>query len=273
MAGALGEGSRSEARALGWDQATQRSPLRLAALYPPKATGPRGASRPTPQAGLEYPRPESPMDITQLILSDHAEQRRLFSILEELEPDDTPSLTAVWGRLAAFLEVHAEAEERFFYPELLRVGQGVASRGSAADETKDAIKDHNKIRAAVSAVAPHAVGSKAWLAAVAAANVANSDHMAEEEREGLTDFRRHASLQLRHTLAVAFAVFEAGHVTGVRPVDKEPRAYIEQHSLRSGSPQTHDPPAAQRASRGSCSPPGAGFVRSAGPDGPGYYPI
>jgi hypothetical protein len=51
------------------------------------------------------------------------------------------------------------------------------------------------------------VGSDGWYDAVAGANLANSDHMAEEEREGLTDFRRLAGLQRRHDLAVAFATF------------------------------------------------------------------
>jgi hypothetical protein len=63
---------------------------------------------------------------------------------------------------------------------------------------------------------------------VAAANKANGDHMAEEEREGLTDFRRFASLQLRHDLAVAFAAYEARHYQGVEPVDKDPAAYVRQ---------------------------------------------
>ena len=53
--------------------------------------------------------------------------------------------------------------------------------------------------------------------------------MAEEERQGLTDFRRHAGLQLRHDLACEFAAFEAAHVTGVEPVDKDPQAYVVQH--------------------------------------------
>jgi hypothetical protein len=52
--------------------------------------------------------------------------------------------------------------------------------------------------------------------------------MAEEEREGLTDFRRHAGLQLRHGLAVAFAAFEARHVAGVPPVDQDPEAYVRE---------------------------------------------
>ncbi len=169
------------------------------------------------------------MDITQLILDDHHEQRRLFAMLEQLEPRDTRSLTAIWTRLATFLEVHAEAEERLFYPALLHVGEGAGGKDNADDETEDAIRDHNQIRDAVRAVGEHAVGSDGWYDAVAAANEANSDHMAEEEREGLTDFRRHAGLQRRHDLAVAFAAFEAVHVTGVEPVDKDPKTYIAEH--------------------------------------------
>ena len=92
-----------------------------------------------------------------------------------------------------------------------------------------AIKDHNEIRAAVAEVARQAVGSEAWVAAVAAANKANSDHMAEEEREGLADLRDNGDVQLRHDLAVAFATFEALHFAGVRAVDKDPKRYVEAH--------------------------------------------
>jgi hypothetical protein len=165
------------------------------------------------------------MDITQLILDDHHEQRRLFAILEQVDRADTATLRAIWDRLAAFLELHAEAEEQLFYPELLRVGKSVDSLDTA-EETEDAISDHNDIRDAVAEVAKHEVGSDGWDEAVAKANEANSDHMAEEEREGLTDFRRHAGLQLRHDMAVAFAAFEATYFAGVPAVDKDPESYV-----------------------------------------------
>ena len=167
------------------------------------------------------------MDITQLILDDHREQRRLFAILEQIDGSDTKALAAIWARLSAFLEVHAEAEERHFYPALLQVGTGAGGKSSADDETEDAIKDHNEIRDAVAAVGSHSVGSDAWYHAVAGANKANSEHMGEEEREGLADFRGNAELALRHELAVGFATFEARHFAGVTPVDKDPKAYVE----------------------------------------------
>ena len=172
------------------------------------------------------------MDITQLILDDHAEQRRLFSILEQMGTEDVEALTKVWERLAAFLDVHAEAEERFFYPELLKLGEGAndAEDGTVEGETTDAIEDHNKLRDAVKAVENQKVGSPGWFEAVGQANVVNSKHMGEEERQGLTDFRLNADLGMRHDLAVKFAAFEAEHITGVKPVNKDPDAYVEKHA-------------------------------------------
>ena len=168
------------------------------------------------------------MDITQLILDDHHEQRRLFSMIEQVGRADIDVLSALWKRLGTFLDLHAAAEEAIFYPVLLQVGLAARKAAGVEEETLDAIHDHNEIRDAVADVARHPVGSDGWFAAVAAANLANSDHMAEEEREGLTDFRRLASLQQRHDLAVAFAAFEARNFTGVPAVDKDPEEYVRE---------------------------------------------
>src|SRR5215472_13054927 len=95
------------------------------------------------------------MDITQLILDDHHEQRRLFAILEQVDSRDAGSLSPVWDRLAAFLETHARAEEEIFYPELLRAGRAAGRLPASESETLDAIHDHNDIRDAIAAVAEH----------------------------------------------------------------------------------------------------------------------
>ena len=168
------------------------------------------------------------MDITELILDDHREQRRLFAILEQIDRADVGVLSAIWGRLASFLELHAAAEEAIFYPSLLQVGLAAHRAAGVEGETLDAIHDHNEIRDAVAEVARHEVGTDEWFGAVGAANLANSDHMAEEEREGLTDFRRLAGLQRRHQLAVAFAAYEARNFAGVPAVDKDPAGYVRE---------------------------------------------
>ena len=130
----------------------------------------------------------------------------------------------MWRRLATFLEVHAATEERVFYPALLKASRGGGH--DATDETLDAIKDHNEIRDTVAAVRGETAGSAGWFKAVAAANKANGDHMAEEEREGLTDFRRAAPIAERHALGVAFIAFETAHNAGVAAVDIDPAAYV-----------------------------------------------
>ena len=169
------------------------------------------------------------MDVTQLIVDDHAEQRRLFALIDQLGASDRQALKAVWTRLRALLDTHARAEELFFYPDLLKLGRG-ADGESVEQETKDAIKDHNEIRDAAAKVDEQEPGSSSWFEAVAAANKANSDHMAEEERQGLTDFRRHGDLQLRHQLAIEFVRFGSDHLTGVKPVDLKVDAYLLEHS-------------------------------------------
>ena len=166
------------------------------------------------------------MDICDLILDDHREIRRLFSLLEQIDRHDTEALGAVWRRLRALLDTHAEAEERHLYPRLMEVGEGANDAENAADETRDAIEDHNDIRDAANAVEAHEVGTDAWLEAVDHANLVNSKHMAEEERQGLTDFRRNAPLEERHSLGTRFIAFDAAHVEGVEPVNKDPERYI-----------------------------------------------
>ncbi len=167
------------------------------------------------------------MDITELILSDHHEQRRMFAMLDDVDRSDTATLGAVWNRLQILLEVHAAAEEEHFYPQLLDVGTGAGSKDSAKGETSDAVHDHNQIRDAIATVSNHQVGSDAWWEAVAGAREENSDHMGEEERESLADFRRHASLQLRHDLAVQFAAFEAEHAGGIQAHDRNADDYVK----------------------------------------------
>lgn len=169
------------------------------------------------------------MDITELVLSDHHDQRRMFALLDEVG-DDPTRLAPIWTRLAILLEVHAAAEEKLFYPQLLKVGEGAGDEDSATGETKDAIHDHNEIRDAVHAAAGHDVGSGSWWESVVAARVANSDHMAEEERQALADFRRTASLQVRHDLGVAFAAFEAAHAGGLDSTDRDLATYVDRHS-------------------------------------------
>nr|WP_281373899.1 hemerythrin domain-containing protein [Allobranchiibius huperziae] len=175
------------------------------------------------------PTQEDAVDICELILSDHHEQRRMFAMLDDVDPADTATLGVLWTRLAAMLEVHAQAEEIYFYPELLKLGERLRDASEVA-ETKDAIGDHNDIRDGILAARGAAAGSKEWWKGVNDAREANDEHMGEEEHEGLKDFRMHVDLQTRHDIAVRFAAYEAENVTGVPVVDKDPQDYVDENS-------------------------------------------
>ncbi|WP_370949378.1 hemerythrin domain-containing protein [Amycolatopsis sp. cg5] len=168
-------------------------------------------------------------DITSLILDDHDWFRRQFARLDDLtEPDE---LAKVWQPLADLLDVHAAAEEEIFYPHLLRRGD------DAEDETLDAIGDHNDIRDAVLEAEQHPPGSQAWLDAVRKAREANSEHMAEEEDDGLADFRRHAGTKLRDELGQKFLDFKKRHEGGRDLVveDLDPEKYVEEIEAKIGT--------------------------------------
>ena len=169
------------------------------------------------------------MDIVEVILSDHHEQRRRFALLDEMHDCEPSDLEAVWNQLRILLEVHAKGEEELFYPELLKLGKGAGGKDSAGDETTDAIHDHNEIRDAIGEVSQHRAGTPEWWAAMTKLNEVNGDHMAEEEREGLTDFRQHASLELRHRLGLSFGIFESKHAAGIKAQDISPEEYVHEH--------------------------------------------
>ncbi|WP_118915805.1 hemerythrin domain-containing protein [Mycobacterium shigaense] len=167
-------------------------------------------------------------DITMLILADHEWFRAQFARLDELQaqPEVTPrALARVWRPLADKLDVHAYIEEKIFYPQLLQ-------RGTAdpEGETLDAIGDHNDIRDGVRDANAAGVGTERWWAAVGRTRVANDDHMGEEEREGLSDFRRNAPIGLRQALGQQYSEFMAAHPTtkGLSIIDRDPQRYVEE---------------------------------------------
>ena len=166
-------------------------------------------------------------DITMLILADHDWFREQFAQLDYLQaqtPDNARALERVWRPLADKLDVHAYIEEKIFYPQLLKRGID-----DPEGETLDAIGDHNDIRDGVRDANAARIGTEEWWAAVGRTRVANDDHMGEEEREGLSDFRRNASAGLREALGRQFSEFMAQHPTteGLEIIDRDPQAYVE----------------------------------------------
>lgn len=165
-------------------------------------------------------------DITALILDDHHSFRVGFARLDDAQTPE--QLSAIWEPLALHLDIHADAEEEILYPHLLTDAGG----DDAEDETDDAIGDHNKIRDGIEEAKAHPVGSDEWWAGVWKARKENSEHLAEEEDEVLPDFRKHATLELRHELAMKWLTFYGEHPEGkgLDFRDKDPKKYIAENS-------------------------------------------
>ena len=164
-------------------------------------------------------------DICDLILDEHEIFRRRFAELDDERQSDPTVVLPLWDALAEHLERHASAEEHVFYPDVLeRVSEG-------QHEAHHAIRDHNKIRDAVRRVAEARAGSDDWWAAVDAANAENSDHMAEEERGPLSEFRRAGIQDLRKQLGTRFVEFNLDHAggRGLDTDDVDPDAYLREH--------------------------------------------
>lgn len=159
-------------------------------------------------------------DIIDVIREDHEHQRLAFAHLEATT--DGAEQQRRWTELRDLLEVHAAAEEAVFYPRLVRLSE------SDADEVKDAVEEHNQIRAAIGEVGEHQPGTDLYLLAIRQAKSTNDHHMGEEETEVLPEAARRLDAAERERLGSAFAQFKTSHPGG-RGADtqsKDPARYI-----------------------------------------------
>jgi hypothetical protein len=167
-------------------------------------------------------------DITELILIEHGEFRTRFANLWGMRSDgDAVARAVAWRVLANLLEVHASAEEEILYPVLLKRGGDQASA-----ETIDAVGDHNQIRDAIKTAARVESGTAFWWAAVHASRKANDEHLLEEERDVIPDFRLHTDAALRGELGVRWQTFHAVHTAarGITGDEIDPTAYVTSNS-------------------------------------------
>ena len=163
-------------------------------------------------------------DIAALILSEHDAFRRSFVALEEMT--DAAEQKAAWEDLAARLEVHASGEEKVFYPALLQ------EVDDSEGDTKHAVKDHNEIRDACTAVDQHEVGSEEWLAAVQNAREVTTEHLEEEEHDVLPPFQSQVAEEERTELGIQWLAFLEEHekAQGLSGDKEDPEAYVEEHA-------------------------------------------
>lgn len=164
-------------------------------------------------------------DVIRLILDDHERFRSRFAELDGLR-DDLQAANEIWLGLAAWLEIHASAEEAVFYPALLQHVEG------SEDETRDAIGDHDEIRDGIRRAAAAEVGGDEWWAGIQDARDANDEHLAEEERDDIPDLLRVASVEFRQELGAHYERFFAEHpgAKGLSGANKDPDEYAARNS-------------------------------------------
>lgn len=160
----------------------------------------------------------SEYEITALVMSEHEAFRRAFADLEQAEDPG-----AGWQDLVDRLEVHAVAEERLFYPVLADEAEDGVRDGKAA------VREHNDIRQAVRDVAEHEVGSTTWWDAVRNAQQVNGDHMAQEEREFMPEFKTTVDAGRRDELGMEWLKLhdEHEHARGLSGEDADPQAVVD----------------------------------------------
>jgi hypothetical protein len=171
---------------------------------------------------------ETSTDITDLILFEHGEFRTRFANLWVMRGEEVVAARAdAWRVLADLLEVHAAAEEEILYPVLLKQGSD-----HAPAETADAIGDHNQIRDAIKLAARVVSGTDFWWAALHACRRANDEHLAEEERDVIPDFRLHTDASLRCELGARWQSFHSTHraASGISGDDVDPAAFVTANS-------------------------------------------
>ncbi len=165
-------------------------------------------------------------DITVVIEREHEALRRQFRDLKRDSGAGAGEVEQAWRALVQLLEIHASGEEVLLYPHLVKAVE------DGAEESQEAVHDHNHIRDSLRAVERHPVGTDSWWAAIELARRVNEDHLREEEQTILPSFRRNVPRHRREELGQQWVLFHQEHqeARGLSGEDTEPRAVIDQPS-------------------------------------------
>jgi hypothetical protein len=153
------------------------------------------------------------MDVTDLIVAEHARICRLFGALDDAarlaeDPESTGfcpqwAVKTVWARLGELLDLHAEAEYEICYFAMFGCDTDWAS------DLDDAVASLNDIHDAIAEARLLTVGSQTWWRAVNAARQASAHHISQFETGALADFRRQTAQRLRDDLGRQWMAFIA----------------------------------------------------------------
>jgi hypothetical protein len=173
---------------------------------------------------IEIPRPDG--DVVELILADH----RLFEDLLHLLRDKTQDRAAVRAALADVLVAHAEAEERYVYPTLVR--QRAVDEEEVEHGRHEHLEGHERL---LDLLEVQDLQSEDFDEAIEELTKALAHHLDEEEREILNPARTDVPEAIRLKLGHNFAAERnrqldagCGDIDNVRRLVRQQRQRVRQ---------------------------------------------
>lgn len=116
------------------------------------------------------------MNLFEMLHKDHEQVRALFSQLENTADADINGRDHIFAALYRELDIHSQAEEKYFYSLL----KGEAETRELVLESLDEHKDVKKMLDELESMDK---GSAEWIAGLHACREAVEQHVAEEENE------------------------------------------------------------------------------------------
>ena len=116
---------------------------------------------------------------TEILKADHDRVKALFSEYEEFGDDSALTKQGIYEELQRELDLHAEIEEKIFYPALAGLGESEDAPGLIAE----ALEDHRIVKALLVELSLFAPEGADFDAAMQALEEEVGRHAEEEEKE------------------------------------------------------------------------------------------
>jgi hemerythrin superfamily protein len=132
----------------------------------------------------------------QLLKRDHETVKELFGEYAKTEDGDLEERDRIWRQINDELTIHAEIEERLFYPAVREV-----KSDEAEDLVSEAIEEHRAVRTLLEELSDAEVGDEVFEAKIRVLRENVLHHFQEEEKEIFTQAKK-LSKEVLESLAI-----------------------------------------------------------------------
>lgn len=116
------------------------------------------------------------MDIFALLIEDHEKAKAMFTTIKGTSEKQVKERELLFAELNLELSVHMEAEEKFFYPEIL-------PEDKTHDKSMEAFEEHKVAKALLKELESGPKGTEEWTAKFKVLYENIEHHVKEEERD------------------------------------------------------------------------------------------